>query len=431
MKFSGSVAGFHEIQRHDRYLSSMFQRIAPLAQLLARRSVLLLGPRQTGKSTLVRQALPDALELDLLDGSLHRRLLARPEQLADLVRAHPVGSDGLRRVAIDEVQKIPALLDEVHRLLSKDPALRFVLTGSSARRLKVAGTNLLGGRATRLLLHPIISAERATDPGHPVDFDAALRWGGLPPVLRSTDPRADLLDYFGLYLQEEVRAEGLSRSMQAFTRFLEVAAAVNAEQVVYARVAQDAEVPARTVRDYFDVLEDTLVGHSLPPFRGTTTRKAVATAKFYFFDVGVAHALAGRGPLAPATREYGQALEHMVCIELLAALGYHRLDGQLRFWRTLSQIEVDFVVERAGRPLLAIEVKATRQVEHRDLKGLRALREEFPDLPCLVVAHEPLPRRTEDAIDILPVQTFLDRLWRREILPGGSETGPNHPSAAS
>ncbi len=399
----------------------MYQRIAPLAALVARRSVLLLGPRQTGKSTLVHQAIPDALTLDLLDSALYRQLSARPERLADLVRAQVPAPDGRRRIAIDEVQKIPQLLDEVHRLLSTDPTLRFVLTGSSARRLKVAGTNLLGGRATRLVLHPLVSAERKTDPAHPVDFDTALRWGGLPAILRSPDPRADLLDYVGLYLQEEVRAEGLSRSMQAFTRFLEVAAATNAEQVVYARVAQDAEVPARTVRDYFDVLEDTLIGHSLPAFRGTTARKAVATAKFYFFDVGVAHALAGRGSLAPATREYGQALEHTVCIELLAALDYQRFDGRLTFWRSLSQLEVDFVVERAGRALMALEVKSTRQVENRDLKGLRALREEFPGLPCLVVAQESLPRRTEDGIDILPIQTFLDRLWRGEILPDAAK----------
>lgn len=395
----------------------MFQRVAPLARLLTRRSVLLLGPRQTGKSTLFRQALPGALELDLLNAALHRRLLARPEQLAELVRAHPAGADGLCRVVIDEVQKIPELLDEVHRLISADPGLRFVLTGSSARRLKAAGTNLLGGRATRLRLHPLIAAERGTDPEHRVELGTALRWGGLPAIVRSPDPRADLLDYVGLYLQEEVRAEGLARSMQAFARFLEVAATVNAEQVVYARVAQDAEVPARTVRDYFDVLTDTLIGHSLPPFRATPSRKAVATSKFYFFDTGVAHALAGRGELPPASREYGQALEHLLCIELLAALDYLRFDGQLTFWRSLSQLEVDFVVQRGGRPLVAIEVKATRQVERRDLRGLRALREDFPDLPCVVVANEPLPRRTEDDVDILPVEVFLDRLWRGAVLP--------------
>ena len=162
--------------------------------------------------------------------------------------------------------------------------------------------------------------------------------------------------------------------MQAFSRFLEVAAAVNAEQVVYARVAQDAEVPARTVRDYFDVLQDTLIGHTLPAFRGTTSRKAVATAKFYFFDLGVAQVLAGRSSLGPATREFGQALEHLVCQELLAGLAYLRHPSRLCYWRSLSQLEVDFVLERAGQPEMAIEVKATHQVERRDLRGLRALR---------------------------------------------------------
>ena len=363
--------------------------------------------------------MPDALLIDLLSSGVYRQLASRPERLEDMVRAHPVGPGGHREVIIDEVQKVPALLDEAHRLIAADPTLRFVFTGSSARRLRAAGTNLLGGRATRLILSPIVTPERDTDPsvGAHVSLEKALQWGGLPPILTSSDPRADLLDYVGLYLQEEIRAEGLSRSMQAFTRFLEVASAGNTAQIVFARVAQDAEVPARTVRDYFEVLEDTLIGHQLPAFRGTRKRKAVAASKFYFFDLGVAHALAGRFELQPGTREFGEALEHLVCVEVKAALAYQRVDASLAYWRSLSQLEVDFVIERSGRPLHAIEVKATRQVERRDLRGLRALREDFPELPCVVVSQEPLPRRTEDGIDVLPVHVFLERLWAGRLWP--------------
>lgn len=397
----------------------MFVRLAPLSALLARRSVLLLGPRQTGKSTLLRQVLPDATFVDLLDSAQFRALAARPERLAELIppRVQGQGSEPPRLVIVDEVQKVPRLLDEAHRLLHSDPGLRFVLTGSSARRLRAAGTNLLGGRATRLILHPLIAPERRSDPAHLISFDAALRWGGLPSVVRSTDPRADLLDYVGLYLQEEIRSEGLTRSLEAFSRFLEVAATMNAEQVVFAKVAQDAEVPARTVRDYFDVLTDTLIGHSLPPFRGTSARKAVATAKFYFFDTGVAHALAGRATLPAGSVEYGRAFEHQVCIELLAAQGYLRWDARICFWRTLSQLEVDFVVERAGQALIGVEVKATHRIEARDLKGLRALRSEFPAMRAVVVCREPWERRTEDGIEILPVELFLKCLWSGGLSP--------------
>ncbi len=293
---------------------------------------------------------------------------------------------------------------------------RAVLTGSSARKLRRAGTNLLGGRATRLELFPLVHPERQSDPARPVSLGEALQWGGLPPMLLSSDPRSDLLDYVGLYLQEEVRAEGLVRANDAFARFLEVAATTNGEQVVFANVSRDADVPARTVREYYQILEDTLIGRLLPAHRGTSLRKAMASAKFFFFDLGVANALLGRFSLQAGAPEYGRALEHLVFCELRAFLSYHRSDARLTYWRSLSQLEVDFVVERRGKAVLAIGVKAASRVSGRDLRGLRALAEDVPNLKRIVVSQERLARVTEDGIRVMPVDVFLEELWAARLV---------------
>ena len=239
--------------------------------------------------------------------------------------------------------------------------------------------------------------------------------GGLPAVLTSAAPLDDLLDYAGLYLQEEIRMEGLTRNLKAFSRFLQGAAAANGEQVVFQNIASDAQVPARTVADYYQVLEDTLIGFLVEPFRATPTRKAVSTARFYFFDVGVAHALVGRRQLPEHGAEFGRALEHLIAIELRAWLDYSRVLLVLRYWRSLSQLEVDFVVAQGNHPVLALEVKATVQVDNRDLRGLRAFAQDHPAVAKVVVCREALARQTSDGIAILPVAVFLERLWRGEF----------------
>lgn len=392
----------------------MYARALDLAALLRRRSLLLLGPRQTGKSTLLASQLPAAVRVDLLRADQYRQFSARPELLREVAR------EALRQpqpmLVVDEVQKIPALLDEAHALIAAHPELRLVLTGSSARKLRRAGTNLLGGRAARATLHPIVHPERGSDPAHPCDLARAMALGGLPAVLQSPEPFADLLDYVGVYLQEEIRAEGIARHLDAFARFLEVAALANGEQVVFARIGNDAQVPPRTVADHYQVLQDTLIGFEVAPFRATPTRKAVATPRFYFFDVGVVHALTGRSVLPAAGTEVGRALEHALAVELRACIDYRNLAASLQYWRSLSQLEVDFVVVRGGKPLLALEVKATAHVEARDLRGLRAFAQDWPDVPRVVACREPLARRTEDGIAILPVSAFLDQLWAGEWL---------------
>ncbi len=395
----------------------MFRRILDIARLLTQKSVLLLGPRQTGKSSLLRATLPEATYIDLLDAAQFRALSARPERLGERIAATRQNDHAI--VVIDEVQRAPDLLFEVQRIIDGDPAARFVLTGSSARKLRREGTNLLAGRVTRAWLHPLAEAERTSDPASPHPWQRAVQWGGLPGIVRGADPRADLLDYFGIYLQEEIRAEGIARKFDAFARFLDYAAATHGEQVVYANVARDVEVAPRTLREYYGVLQDTLVGHLLPAFRGTRQRKAAATEKFYFFDAGVAHAALGRLDLQPHTAEYDTALEHFVWRELRTAIDYLDSDVQLEFWRSLSGFEVDFVLQRRGVPLWGIEVKAADHVHSRDLRGLRALAEEFPAMQRLVVCRQAFASKLDDGTRVWPVDHFLRELWLGNLVQRG------------
>ena len=389
----------------------MFRRLLDLPALSAARSCFLLGPRQTGKSTLLRASFPDALYFDLLDAQVFRSLAAAPHRLAEGIRAR---KGRTTVVIIDEIQKLPELLDEVHRLMEVDRSLRFILTGNSARKLRTRGRNLLGGRAHLVRMHPIVYPElRGASPTR--TWADLLKWGGLPPVLTSESPKEDLHAYVGLYLQEEIRAEGLTRSIPNFSRFLETAAAMNGEIVNYTKVGNDAQLSPRTVRDYFQILQDTLVGDLLPPFQQTRTRKAVATEKFFFFDVGVTHALLERWSVSPRTAEYGRALEHLVQRELRASLDYFRGDRRLLFWRSRSQMEVDFILTEGQKPVVAIEVKASRSVSPRDLSGLRAFGEDWPQVRRIVVSLEPHPRTTESRIEILPIDQFLEQLWDRGI----------------
>ena len=389
----------------------MYKRLLDLPALAAEHSFFLLGPRQTGKSTLLRASFPHALFLDLLDAQTFRALAVSPALIGERART----LKGRKRVVIlDEIQKMPELLDEVHRLMELDKSLRFILTGSSARKLRARGRNLLGGRAGVVRMHPIVYPELGTVSPHRPWTDL-IRWGGLPSVLDSKHPKAMLLAYVGLYLQEEIRAEGLARSVPNFSRFLETAAAMNGEILNYTKLGNDAQLSPRTVRDYFQILQDTLVGELLPPFQRTRSRKAVTTEKFYFFDVGVAHALVERWNVSARTPEYGRALEHLMQRELRASLDYSQSDRHLFFWRSLSKIEVDFVLAEGQKPVVAIEVKATRSVSQQDLNGLRSFSEDWPKVRKIVVSLEAHPRTTGDKIEILPAEQFLSMLWDNKI----------------
>ncbi|MBI4533806.1 MAG: DUF4143 domain-containing protein [Candidatus Melainabacteria bacterium] len=251
-------------------------------------------------------------------------------------------------------------------------------------------------------MHPLVYPEFDTH-----SLNRRLCYGSLPAIYLSELPEELLQAYAGIYLQEEIQAEGIARNIESFSRFLEVAALTNGQVVNFSKVGSDAQVSPRTVQSYYQVLSDTLVGTLLPPFRLQQSRKLVSAPKFYFFDVGVVNALQGRFHIAPRTAEYGRALEHLVFLELQAYLDYHRLKSKLSYWRTYTNLEVDFIVGKS----LALEVKATERVRDTDLTPLRALGAEIKFKQRILVSQEPTERVTADGISVVPVERFLSQLW--------------------
>lgn len=379
----------------------MYPRYLKLSRIIESKSFFLIGPRMTGKSTLLRSELPGAIYLDLLDAELFRRLSARPETLRELIPS------SAQHVIIDEIQKLPTLLDEVQRMIDRNRELRFALTGSSARKLRRGAANLLGGRALFLRLHPLVSAEL----GASHSLIERLNRGNLPSIIDSPFAERELSSYVGVYLREEIQAEGLTRSIGNFGRVLETAALCNSQQVNFSQIGSDAQVPPRTVHDYFQLLEDTLIGSILPSFRKSPSRKAVTTPKFYIFDTGVVRLLARTGEIQPNSKAFGEAFEHLIYLELRAFLDYTFSNAQLTYWRTASKLEVDFVVDDK----VAIEAKGTNNVSPAHLKGLKALGQDFPNMKKIIVCNESY-RREVDGIQIIPVEDFLRGLWLGEVI---------------
>ena len=384
----------------------MYQRFLNFSSLLQYRSIFLFGPRQTGKSTYLRSLYPEARYINLLKADEFLEYSRRPQILRQSLTPKE------QMVIIDEIQKMPQLLDEVQAIMLERPEVRFILTGSSARKLRRGQANLLAGRAIVQNFYPLISAE--------VGFgkhNERINRGGLPAIFNSPIYQEDLRSYVGTYLKEEIQAEGLTRGIEGFSRFLEVAGLSNAQQINFTEIANDAAVAPRLVREYYQILEDTLIGFQLPPFRKTIKRKPVSTSKFYLFDLGVANTLCRRGRIEEGTELYGTSLEHLVAIELKAFLDYSRLDRELTFWRSLSQIEVDFVIGEE----VAIEVKAKERISRRDIKGLLALGEELNGLRKILVCNE-RQARSEAGVEIMPVEHFFRELWSGGIL-GGAVVG--------
>jgi predicted AAA+ superfamily ATPase len=367
-----------------------------LPGLLEKRSHFLFGPRQTGKTSLVRHSLKEAKVYDLLDTSVFLALSRNPGRIAEEL------GPGDSIVVIDEIQRLPILLNEVHRLV-ETRGVRFLLTGSSARKLRRGGINLLGGRARIKNLHPLIWKEL----GDQFDLSRAMERGLLPSIYFSDDSRADLQAYAGAYLQQEIIAESAARNVPAFSRFLKVAAHCNATIVNFTNVANDAQVPRTTVYEYFEILKDTLVLHELPAWRKTKKRKPFASSKYYFFDVGVAGSLQGRA-FRPGTPEFGEAFETYLMHELSSHADY--VSGEaLGYWRSKSGFEVDFILGDHT----AVEVKAKENVSPQDLRSLRALAEEMMLKRYLCVSLE-RRSRTVEGITVLPFKTFLEALWAGE-----------------
>ena len=375
--------------------------------LPAGQSAFLWGPRKTGKSTLLAERFPDSARFDLLDTRTLIDFTREPWLFAERVLALPAAQRA-RPIVVDEVQKAPALLDEAHRLIEQH-GLSFVLCGSSARKLKRGGANLLGGRAWRFALHPLAWPEV---PGF--DLQRALDRGLVPQHYDAAHHRRALAGYVDDYLKEEVFDEGLTRNVAAFARFFDALAFCHGEVLNFSGVARDCGVDSKTVREYFQILVDTLVGVFVEPFSRRRGRAVLVRApKFYLFDVGVAGHLRGRRIDRAAGPEFGRAFEHLVLMELLAWRSYRERDFPVRYWRTKSGLEVDFVLGRDAEA--AVEVKATPRVRPEDLKGLRAFCEEHAPRRAVVVSQDPAPRRT-GAIDVLPWQVFLEQIWGGAVI---------------
>ena len=381
-----------------------------------RQSAFLWGPRKTGKSTLLRKLFPQSARFDLLETRLLLEWTRAPWTLPEQVRALEP-SVRAAPIIIDEVQKAPAVLDEVHRLIEGE-GLRFVLCGSSARKLKRGRANMLGGRAWRFSLHPL------TWPEIPAfDLLRALNRGLVPQHYDAADHRRTLAGYVDDYLKEEVFEEGLTRNVAAFARFFDALAFSHGEPLNYSNIARDCGVDSKTVREYFQILVDTLLGVFVEPFSRRRSRALITRApKFYLFDVGVAGHVAGRRIERPAGPEFGRALEHFVLMELLAWRAYRGVDVPVRYWRTKSGLECDFILGRDGE--VAIEIKGGSSLRPREFKPIRAYMDEHRPRQAIIVCNENAPRRTSDGIWVLPWQRFLERLWGDEIIDGNE----NHQS---
>lgn len=365
-------------------------------------SLFLWGARQTGKSTLLKSLFPDSLWFDLLLSDVFERLSKSPSQLREIILAAQPG----KPVVIDEIQKIPALLNEVHWLIENQHT-RFILSGSSPRKIIRAEANLLGGRALRYELYPLISAEIP-------DFDLlrALNNGFLPRHYLSENPKQLISAYIGNYLQDEIMAEARIRNVANFSRFLEVAAFSNGEMVNYSNIASECGVSAPTVKEYFQILEDTLTGRFLPSFQKKPKRRVILAPKFYFFDVGIVNYLLKRGKIEMGSESFGHAFEHFIYQEIHAHSNYSGLKYPLYYWRTASQQEVDLIL---GDHEVAIEIKATQNANPRHTKGLKSFAEEYSVKKLLLITNDAFPRQMGSVL-VLPWQVFLQRLWAGEII---------------
>jgi len=369
---------------------------------IGKESAFLWGPRQTGKSTLLKQIFPGVICFDLLLNDQYQRFLANPSLLREIVTA----SDKNDLVIIDEIQRLPLLLNEIQWLIVNKQT-RFILSGSSPRNIMRLGGNLLGGRALRYELYPLVSAEIP-------DFDLlkALNSGLMPRHYLSSGSDKLVAAYIGSYLQDEIQKEARIRNISSFSRFLESAAFSNGEIINYSNISAECGVSSPTVRGYFQILEDTLTGRFLPSFQKKPKRRVILAPKFYFFDVGITNFLLKRKNIVQGNETFGKAFEHFIYNEIHAHSHYSGLHYPVSYWRTASQIEVDLIL---GDHEVAIEVKSTNNVNPRHLRGLTAFAEEYKVKKQIVVSTDPFPRKIGKTL-ILPWQDFLNQLWAGEIL---------------
>lgn len=364
-------------------------------------SLFFWGARQTGKSTLLKTLFNNSLYIDLLKTDLYYRFQKQPSLLREIVQASKN-----KLVIIDEIQKIPMLLDEVHWLI-ENLNIQFILSGSSSRKILRSGINLLGGRALRYELYPLVSDEIPE-----FNLQKALNNGLLPRHYLSENPKKRIEAYVVNYLQDEIAMEAKIRNIGAFSKFLEAAAFTNGEIVNYTNIASDCNVSSVTVKEYFQILEDTLIGRFLPSFQKRQKRKVILAPKFYFFDIGIVNHLLKRVKIEMGTENYGNALEHFIYMEMFAYSKYSNSNFTLSYWRTTSQNEIDFIL---GDAEVAIEVKSTSNVHSKQLQSMKIFLDEFPHCKGIIVAHEPFERQIGN-IRIIPVNEFLQQLWNGHVI---------------
>ncbi|MCF0185368.1 MAG: ATP-binding protein [Bacteroidaceae bacterium] len=362
----------------------------------------LLGARQTGKSTLLGERFADAIYFDLLNAEVRKRFQKNPELLREILSAKEEGT----LVIIDEIPKVPDLLDEVHWLMT-NKGIRFVLSGSSARKLKKQSVNTLGGRAIPIYMYPLVSAEIP-------DFDIhkALQNGMIPRHYMVSNAQRRLSAYVDIYLKEEIKEEAAVRDVGIFERFLEVAAISDGEILNYENIATDCGVSAKTVASYFQILYDTLIGYEIPAYTKQVRRKLVQAPRFYYFDVGIANYLLGRSNMKEGTDEFGHAFEHLVIQEIIAYMGYAESKEKLTYWRTYSGIEVDAII---GDARIAIEIKSSDEIKTRHKKNLKAFAEEYPNSRKIIVSLDKMTRSAE-GIEMIYVLDFFKLLWSGKII---------------
>jgi len=386
----------------------MYKRIQNLA-LSLEETCFFWGPRQTGKSTLLKQLFPEAPMYDLLLSTQYERLTRNPGIIREECLAKNLtGETQQDPIVIDEIQKIPQLLDEIHWLI-ENKGIRFILCGSSARKLIRSHSNLLGGRAIRYELFPLSWREIPE-----FSLEKALNSGLLPRHYNSQKPVRLMQSYIGDYLKEEILAESLTRNIPAFNRFLEIAALSNGEVLNYSNIASECGISSPSVKEYFQILEDTLIGSQLPAFRKRSKRRLIKSPKFYFFDLSPVIYLSNWGNVQKGSPLFGRAFEHFIFMEIKAHASYSELFYPISYWRTTAGHEIDFVL---GDHEVAIEVKSTRFVQGKHhLKNIRQFMSDYKTKRSIIVANEPEPRMTEDHIEILPWQIFLKQLWEGEMI---------------
>ena len=393
---------FKNIRNHvAEIISIMYHRIFDIENRLDE-AMFLFGGRQVGKSTLLKERFPKAVYIDLLNSELRNRYRQHPEEFRESLLRHAPET----LVIVDEIQKVPDLLDEVHWLMV-NKGLFFILSGSSARKLKKSGANNLGGRAIPETLFPLVSAEIPD-----FDLDRAIQNGMIPRHYMVANARNRLKSYIELYLKEEIIEEAAVQKVDDFIRFLEVAAISNGEMLNYENVATDCGVSANTVKAYYQILCDTLLGFEVPAYRKVIKRKLSKSSRFFFFDVGIANYLTGRHHLAPKTPEYGHAFEHLVMQEIVAYLGYKGVEEKLTYWHTYDDIEVDAVI---GDARVAIEIKSADSIQTNHKKGLVEFAKEHPNVKQILVSRDRISRRSGD-IDLYYVTDFFKALWNDEIV---------------